>query len=212
MVIFRFRVLMMFLGTKKGINKAFGTKKRSSIEGLKKRSVVHGLYKLCGHPVGERLKELSNLRKTRMARLVFWSCAHPVRMKMVMNECLVNTARILAVYICCVTPCGWMIWSVSHTRHEFWPCLHPVPEVISFFLWDFVGFEEEAVFPERRKGRGRNPRRILLKTLRERKNWEEQQVARNRTNPSLKTKIIQGYIMTIILFSIYVVIDYSMGN
>ena len=92
MVIFRFQVLMMFLGTKKGIDKAFGTKKRSSIEGLKKRSVAHGLYKPCGHPVGERLKELSNLRKTRMARLVFWPCAHPVRMEKAMNRSVVNTA------------------------------------------------------------------------------------------------------------------------
>ena len=51
MLIFRFQVLMMFLGTKKGIDKAFGTKKRSSIEELKKRSVAHGLYKPCDHPV-----------------------------------------------------------------------------------------------------------------------------------------------------------------
>ena len=83
---------MMFLGTKKGIDKAFGTKKQSSIEGLKKRSAAHGLYKPYGHPVGERLKELSNLRKTRMARLVFWPCAHPVRMEKAMNRSVVNTA------------------------------------------------------------------------------------------------------------------------
>ena len=146
-VIFHFQVLIMFLGTKKGINKAFGTKKRSTIEGLKKRSVAHGLYKPCDHPVGEPLNKVSNMRKTRMARLVFWSCAHPVRMKMVMNECLVNTARILAVYICRVTPCGWMIWSVSHTRHEFWPCFHPVPEVISVFLMRLCGVLGRQFFP-----------------------------------------------------------------
>ena len=51
MVIFRFQVSMMFLGTKKGIDKAFGIKKWSSIKGLKKRNVAHGLYKLCDHPV-----------------------------------------------------------------------------------------------------------------------------------------------------------------